>query len=213
MKIHEIIANLGNLFLLVNTILFFKSYRKNSIAFRIFFYYLLLCLIVQGTYSILYNLKIDNLFLSHYYFVGQFILLSAFFLKLNSKKIHKKIISYVLITTLSLLAIYYIKYPEKYFKFNLLEIIITSIPLLIYSFVFFIQVFESKKKKFIYINSGIFTYIICSTLLFSAGNIKSSIKNIIWYFNMSLYIVYQVLIFIEWYKHFRKKPLKIAGSA
>ncbi|MFY0629077.1 MAG: hypothetical protein JXR05_01780 [Flavobacteriaceae bacterium] len=68
---------------------------------------------------------------------------------------------------------------------------------------------------FIYIISGAFLYILCSTLLFVMGNYVANTKTpwyqSIWRFNNGLYILFQVLIFIEWYKHFRnkKEPFEI----
>jgi hypothetical protein len=103
------------------------------------------------------------------------------------------------------LGIYYSLYPANYYKFNAFEIVITSLPLMAYSFLFFIQKMEGSDRKFIYIISGFFLYILCSTLLFTVGNIESRIIKLIWYSNTVLYIIYQVLIFIEWYKNFREK--------
>jgi len=123
--------------------------------------------------------------------------------------LQKKIITFGLFIVLISLGIYYIIYPSNYYKFNIFEIIITSVPLLVYSFFFFIQKIEDADKKYIYIVSGFFLYLLCSTLLFTTGNIKAEIKKIIWHTNAILYMVYQVLIFIEWYKNFRKKELVI----
>ena len=148
--------------------------------------------------------KTPNLFFSHYYFVGQFIFLSLFYRNLEEKKLNKTITKYILIISLICIAIYYFKYPEDYFEYNIFEVFLTSIFLIIYSFLFFLKKIDSHDKRFIYINSGFFLYITCSTLIFAAGNIESSIKNILWYSNVSLYLIYQLLIFIEWYKHFRK---------
>jgi len=205
----EYFLNFGHIFLIVNTILFFKSYRNNSIAFKIFAYYLSVILIIQLTTKYLRFHKITNIYLSHYYFIGQFIFLSLFFKQLLTKELQKKIITFGLFIVLISLGIYYIIYPSNYYKFNIFEIIITSVPLLVYSFFFFIQKIEDADKKYIYIVSGFFLYLLCSTLLFTTGNIKAEIKKIIWHTNAILYMVYQVLIFIEWYKNFRKKELGV----
>ena len=151
--------------------------------------------------------KMQNLFISHYYFIGQFIFLSVFYITLESRVLIKKVIKGILLISLICIAIYYYIYPEDYFGYNVFEVFLTSIFLIIYSFLFFLKKIDSPDKKFIYINSGFFLYITCSTLLFAAGNVESSIKSIIWYSNVSLYLIYQLLIFVEWYKHFRK-PIK-----
>mgnify|MGYP007021920408 CR=1 FL=1 len=50
---------------------------------------------------------------------------------------------------------------------------------------------------------GLFIYILCSTLLFAAGNVKAGIKLYIWAFNVVLVIIYQLCILLEWYKNVR----------
>jgi len=207
MSLINILINLGNFALAINAICYFKSYRKNSVAFRVFTFYLLFSVIIQGVYFILYTLKIENLFISHYYFIGQFILLSLFFQKTLNTTLKKKLISITLLIVLISLTFYYFIFPLEYYKFNIFEIIITSTPLMVYCFLFFIQRIEGKNNNFNYLISGFFIYLLCSTLLFTTGNITSDIKKVIWYTNVILYIVYQVLIFVEWYKNFRKPQI------
>lgn len=208
--IHYIIY-FGHFLLGINIILFFKSYRNQSIAFKIFTFYLLIILIIQLISTYLRMNKIENLFLSHYYFVGQFVLLSLFFKNIFKEAIFKNIILIIVAFILITLGVYYSIYPKDYYKFNTIEIIISSIPLIVYCFIFFLRRVEGVDKKFIYIISGLFLYLLCSTLLFTLGNFvnssTSSFRKISWYSNALLYIVYQVLVFVEWYKHFRKKPL------
>lgn len=206
MSFYKIMLFTGYIILAINAFIYFKSYRGKTVAFKVFAFYLLFTLVIQLTSRYMNANKIENLHLSHYYFIGQFILFSFFFYKtVINKKIFSKVIPLVLIIVLVILTIYYSINPEKYFEFNEFEILITSLPLLLYSFLFFLEKIEDHNKKFIYIVSGFFIYILSSTLLFTIGNIPSGIKPLIWKFNAFLYIVFQVLIFIEWYKHFRKK--------
>ncbi len=210
MKLIEVIIYFGYIVLALNTIIFLKNYRNSSVAFKLFSFYLLIILLIQLLATYIKNSPIkNNLFLSHYYFIGQFILLSLFFKHILKKKTQKKIIKPVLVIVLVVLGIYYSIYPSNYYKFNIFEIITTSVPLIIYCFFFFMQKIEDSDKKFIYITSGFFLYILCSTLLFTTGNINlyASVKKIIWHINAMLYLIYQVLVFIEWYKHFRKSAL------
>ena len=108
---------------------------------------------------------------------------------------------------LSSICIYYLMYPHKYFKFNNFEIALTSIPLIIYCFMFIVQKLEQTDKTYFYIVSGLFIYLTGSTLLFSTGNIKSPLKKYVWLMNGVLYIIYQSLIFIEWYKFLKKRKI------
>ena len=152
--------------------------------------------------------KINNLFFSHYYFIGQFFLLSLFFRSILNSKKALKTIDIVIILVLPIICIYYLIHPHKYFEFNNFEIALTSIPIIIYCFLFIIKEIGQKDKTYFYLVSGLFIYLTGSTLLFSTGNIKmfSPIKKVIWFMNMVLYLIYQILIFIEWYKNFRKVP-------
>jgi len=204
MSSYDLLANLGHLLVAINCILFFKNYRSYSTAIKIFAFYLATILIIQLISKYFRSHKIPNLYLSHYYFIGQFLFLSFFFKQLLKQAFHKKIISATLITVPSMLVVYYSLYPSAYFSYNIFEIVITSVPLMFYSLLFFIQKIGKKNNNFNYIVSGFFLYILCSTLIFIAGNIEAEIKKILWYINVCLYIIYQLLISFEWYTNFRK---------
>lgn len=203
MPIARYIIYFGHLLLLLNTILLIRSYRKQSVAFNIYTYYLILILIIQIISSYKSFYKTPNIHLSHFYFIGQFILLSIFFKNILEKKSLKKITTFTLVIVVIAMGLYYVLYPSNYYKFNIFEIVITSVPLITYCFFFFIQAIDGTSKKFTYIVSGFFLYILCSTLLFISGNLNASIMKAMWAINALLYIIYQVLIFTEWYKNLR----------
>ena len=96
----------GILFLFINIIVFFKSYRSNSLAIKFFSFYLILTFLIQVLNSYYFKTKRNNLYLSHYYFIGQFILLSLFFKQLL-KSVYKKTITAGLYIVLITLGIYY----------------------------------------------------------------------------------------------------------
>lgn len=191
---------------MLNSILYFKSYQKNLIAFKVFSFYLFIILIIQVISSYLQEQELDNLYLSHYYFIIQFLFLSFFYSKLIKQITLIKVLTVIVI--ISIIIQFYIS-PEIYFTFNLFEIIICSLPIVLYSFLFLIQNIDKENKDFLYINSGIFIYILSSTLIFSSGNLmpnlSKSVNSIIWTVNVFLYLVYQILIFVDWYKNFRPK--------
>ncbi len=212
MPLFKIIIYLGYLVLAINTFLFFKSYRQKSIAFKIIPFYLLFCLIIQLNATYLSAHNIPNLYLSHYYFVGQFLFLSFFYKEILKSQIKKRVVNFFLSTIPIVIIILYIINPLNYFKFNLIEVILTSLPIVLFSIFYFSENLNSS-KKFIYLNCGVFIYLISSTFLFSVGNIVnlslSSFKKYVWILNAILYLVYQILIFIEWYKNFKlKKNIK-----
>ncbi|KGL61987.1 hypothetical protein [Polaribacter sp. Hel1_85] len=211
MNFQTIIIYLGYFILAINTLIYLKSYRKNTIAFKIISFYLLFSLILQLRVEYLKIGKEHNLFLSHFYFIGQFILLSLLYKNLLKKKLHKLILKITFVIILLVLSIQYYRNPALYDRFNLLEIVICSIPLIFYAFLYFILNIDSGKKDFIYLNSGVFIYLLSSTLLFVAGNyVSSSVSfwnRFIWSFNAFLYLIYQILIFVDWYKNFRPKKI------
>ena len=205
----------GYLFLAINLFLFSISFRKqNSKAYRVIVYYLLLTLIIQLLSAMIaYSNKTinngDNLFLSHFYFIGQFILLSLFYFHLLKMKILKKTLLLITLGVTFLLCYIFIDNHNIFFQFSLTEIVACSLPIVLYSLFYFFESFGVENKKYLILNSGIFIYLLCSTLIFSSGNLINGISNLltakmVWTINVSLYLVYQTLIFIEWYKNFRK---------
>jgi len=207
MNVAEILIYTGYLFLLINTIAYLVSCRKKSTAYKILLSYLILTIIIQAYSTFLSQKKLHNLFLSHYYFIGQFILMSLFFYKTLINKVVKKIICLVLLGVMLALSIQYFKNPELYYTFNLFEILITCIPIIFYCFSFMVQQIYTPEKRFVFFISGLFVYTLCSTLIFFAGNISGDTQRILWRVNNSLYILFQLLILVEWYRNFRKKKI------
>jgi hypothetical protein len=192
--------------LAINAFLFFKSYRNRTVAFKIIAFYLLYTLILQLIMLYLASLKEDNLPYNHFYFIGQWVFLSFFFMEeLKNKALSKRIKTYLLFALIAL-GISYSLNPESYEKFNTFEIVVTSFPLLVYCFIFFTKRVGSSNNNFMFFIAGLFLYILCSTLLFAAGNVSLSITmNYIWAFNVVLVIIYQLCILLEWYKNVRPK--------
>lgn len=206
----DVLKNLSLVLLLINVILYAYSYLKGnkSKAVKYFAIYLTLtfCVLVASLlivdYHELLHIKQNNLFLSHFYFIFQFIFLTLFFSQLFNKKQRRsqKIISAIVF---SVLIIQYTWNPELYYKFNLLEIFITSFPLVIYS-IFHLYNSLSKSGKFMYINAGILIYLSTSSLIFILGDYLSKIDRDIasyaWFLNRIFYVGYLILILIEWKK-------------
>ncbi len=209
MSLLDILIYTGYLALLINVIVYSVRVKNSTFSYRVFYYYLVFTLIMQAlteTFAILYR---ENLFLSHYYFAGQFIILSIFYGSIFKSKVLKKLVLTIFtLLCISLIIIYNQSFEYK--KFNLVEVLTTSIPIIIYALLYFIENIENK-KKFILVNSGIFIYLISSTFLFSSGNLinssNSSFRKVIWNLNGVVYILHLALIFIEWYKNFRKREV------
>ena len=201
-------ADIGYLILLINVILFIKGFSNNGKAFKIFTIYSVLIFIIQIIVNVLNYFKINNLFLSHFYFIFQFFLLSFFYLTILKINFQKKIINILLILCPFTLMIQYIINPNLFFEFNLFEIFITSFPIIIYS-TFYLYNLLNKKKDFYYINLGLLIYLFGSTVLFLVGNLVAKLDNnlndIPWILNSVLYIMYQIFILAEWKINFSKK--------
>lgn len=199
--------NFGFFLLAINTILFLIGFKKNATPFKILCLYSVFMAVVQAISSILASNGIHNIYMSHFYFWLQFFTLSAFFYSLLKQENIKK---YIKITTLVIATLgvaSYVYRPEQFFEFNLIEILITSFPLIIYALLhmFFLL---SEKKRYYYFVVGLIIYLFGSTIVFLAGNLMISTDHrlsSIWILNIFLYIVYQALISYELKTSFFKK--------
>jgi hypothetical protein len=204
----SIFANIGYLILLLNLILFLKGVRNAGTSYKIFTCYLGVIFVVQIVSMIMKKNHINNLFLSHFYFIGQFILLSLFYIKILKEKFQKKVVKFGLFLGLITLGIQYAVDVSLFLKFNLFEIFITSFLLILYATFHFYNMLN-EKKEFYYINMGVLIYLFGSTILFLVGNLtivlSPEMNKITWILNSILYIVYQVFILVEWKKSFSEK--------
>ena len=201
-QIDDLFEYVSILLIFINACLYIWSYRNfnKSIALKYFSVYLLISFTIILASTIMAKIPMNNLYLSHYYFISQFILLSLFYRSLFLKK-QKKLVVYFLFGILFVLAFKYYLKPSLYFKFNILEIFITSFPIIVYSIIHLYNSL-SRKGEYMFINSGILIYLTISTLIFILGDYLSGLNNgtisYIWMINKTLYIVYLVLILVEW---------------
>ena len=188
-----------------------KGFSVKRKAFTIFTLYLIVMFLIQMSSEIYIYNKEDNLFLSHYYFILQFILLSFFYIYILDNNFQKNIIKVSVPTCLIILGIQYYLNNNLFYTFNLFEVFITSFLLIIFSMFHFYNILN-EKKEYYYINTGILLYLFSSTVLFICGNLISKLdrkpSEIIWILNAFLYIIYQLLIFKEWWDFFLKKTNK-----
>lgn len=192
-------------FSLFLSILYLKSFIRNNKAFKIFTIYLVVISIIQlaSIYILKFGVE-SNLFLSHYYFISQFIFLSLFFKVL----LKFRWISWVLYAIILLLGVQYIKDPDIYFRYNSLGMAITQTIIVVYTILYFYKSL-SGKNEFLLINIGLFFYLLSSTLIFASGNlvfdlsIPMKISTLLFDINAVLYLLFQLLIFVEWWKYHR----------
>ncbi len=108
----------------------------------------------------------NNLWLSHFYFIGQFILLSGFYNQILKRNgLQTKIVRASLVVVLLILGVQFAYDNTLFFRFNLLEIVITSIVLVVLASFHFYNLLN-EKKEFYYVNMGVLIYLLGSTILF-----------------------------------------------
>lgn len=209
------IANIGYIVLGINLLVYLiKNKVNDEKPYKVFIIYLSFLVSIQIIIEYIQKFTPtgNNLYLTHYYFILQNIFLSYFYyLIIDSKKI-RLVIKVMLPLTLISLIIQYFFYPELYYVFNVYEIFICTIPVVIYALNHLFQTLSNSNKKYIYITSGILIFFLPHALVFSSGNLmpnlSKDVNRIIWQLNIILVLVYQSLIFIEWFKNFRKKRIK-----
>ncbi|MFD2041246.1 hypothetical protein ACFSJW_17905 [Flavobacterium artemisiae] len=151
--------------------------------------------------------------MSHLYFVGQLLLMGFFYYTLAKNTIDKKIILGGIIAGILVLIVQYGLDPSLFFKFNLLEITVTSL-LVVFFALFHLYNMLTSTKEYYYITVGIIIYLLTSTILFLVGNLtiglSENFKFLTWTLNAVLVLMNQLFILYEWKISFSKKavPLK-----
>ncbi|MBK0370370.1 hypothetical protein [Flavobacterium agrisoli] len=107
------------------------------------------------------------------------------------------------VIVLFLLVIQYANDPELYWRFNLVEVGLTSIPLILYALIFLIQNLQKSTHTYFYFCNGLIVYLTSSACIFLTGNSDSVLFTEpfvldFWFFNSLFYILYQFLIYKEW---------------
>ncbi|NRS89125.1 hypothetical protein HNQ02_002047 [Flavobacterium sp. 7E] len=198
-------VNIGYALLLMNTVLYFKGFSNQGKTFKIFTVYLLGTVLIQIASKTLLMLNNDNLFLSHFYFIGQFVMLSLFFKSLFKIKKQKLLANWILLIGIAVLAVQYSLSPNVFFRFNLFEIFLTSFLIIILAVVHLYNLL-TEKKVFYYCTVGMLLYLFSSTVLFFVGNLSALLSKeyqlLPWTLNALLIIVYQLFILFEWKKSF-----------
>ncbi|WP_395064024.1 hypothetical protein [Flavobacterium sp.] len=120
----------------------------------------------------------------------------------------KKIVKVSLFTITAAILINIVLDPNVIFKLSLLEIVLTSVAIIIYSTFHFYNML-SNKKVFYIINCGILIYLFGSSVPFLMHNLQVTYGRDFGYLianlNVILYTLYQILVFIEWKVNFSRK--------
>lgn len=208
-----LLSAIGTIILLINVVAYFTGFAGNSKAYKIFSVYLLSIFIIQALMEILARCNYSNLFLSGYYLFAQFIFLSCFFyylfLPVNNKK--SGFVKYFSAPLVIILLAQYFFDKGLYYTFNPPGFLVTSLVLVTYAVMYLAEML-TQKPFFNYATTGIFIYLISSSLIFASSTSIITLNNnmfaILWQINAVLFIIYQLLILWEWKQHFFRKTTK-----
>ncbi len=211
----EIPIYLGDIQVLLSIILFvvfFIGFSKYGKAYKIFTLYLGFIAIIQliTFYYALY--KWNNIFFFHFYFVGQFVFMSLFYYEL----LKNKLLCIILGIGLVAIGIQFAIQPNIFFEYHTYGVSITQSIIVLYAITYYYRSL-SVANPFMLINTGVLLYFMTSILFFASGNlllhldIPNETKRYIGLVNQFLYFVFQILIFVEWYRNYRVTTKKIPG--
>ena len=188
-------------------VLYLIGFLNKKKPYQVFTLYLVAIGIVQIFSEYLIKSGSDsNLHLFHYYFVSQFILLSLFYYYL----IKKKWIIWVLLAVIGLLTYQYFDNPSLYFQYNAIGLAVTQIVLVLYTIIHLYNSL-SQKNEFVIITTGLLIYLLSSIIIFASGNlvfdlnISKAVSRLLNDLNAILYLVFQIMVLIEWFQNYRKK--------
>lgn len=204
--IFNILGDIATYLAVAVSLLYITCFFKERAAYRFFALYLLVVGIIQlwsyyigrgGTHQ-------NNLFLSHYYFGFQFVLLSLFYKTL----LQKKWISWLIVPVLGVLAFQFLRDPELYYKFNPWGIVITTLPLVIYSTLFMLRAINDHRLPFTLVNASLLAYLLTMLIIFASSNVVIDLdisietKRIINHINKVLYMIFLLVVVVEWVKNY-----------
>lgn len=149
------------------------------------------------------NRGIENLYLTHYYSVGQFLLLSLIYYSFLKKF---QLVIPIGVAIFSSTFLYQLLDGRiVYDKFNTTGFLVSACILMIYAFFYFIE-HISEKKYWDTFNVGLFLYLGGSSIIFLTMNSWKDLEGwnmFIWTINASLSVLYQIFIFITIYRYYR----------
>lgn len=203
----KVIVDITVVLSIVLSIAYLIGFAKNSKAYKCLTAYLILICVIQVLSFYLVRIKSENnLFLSHYYYVSQFVTLTMFYYYLMREKWIVWLMGLVFI----FLGYQYINDPELYNKYNAIGIALTQTVLVLFALLYLYRSL-SVKNEFILVNIGLFIYLVSSVIIFTFGNlifdidVPRSVSRFLNDLNAVFYLMLQGLFLIEWYRNYRPK--------
>jgi len=190
---------------IIISLIYAIGFTRHSKAYTVFTSYLIYIAIIQVLLFI-YSIKsLNSIFLFHFYFIGQFLFLSYFYYLLLKSK---WVLALIRICSL-ILAYTYIDNPNIYREYHSFGAVLTHSLIVVFALVYYYRSL-SEKSTFLYVNSAILIYFLSSSLYYASSNLVIKLglpketQRYIGLINDFLYLVFLVLIYIEWHKNYRK---------
>jgi len=197
-------SGFGLILLFANVICFIvtKKYFKTNKLYKTLVLYLTVYFLIELICNVLGFLQPNsNIFVSHFAFNIQYLILSLFFYRLLKTKSLKRMTVALFVLFFIINTLYYINDPNLFWEFNLFEIAYISFVTIGLTLVHLYQNLGEAKYYF-YFTIGVSTYMLTSCLIFLTGNIELVFLEKpyidIWVFNSGFFILYQMLIYKEW---------------
>ncbi|WP_244533867.1 hypothetical protein [Flavobacterium micromati] len=153
----------------------------------------------------------NNLVLFNFFFIGQMVLLGLFYNKLMQTIRQKTFIICSIILGLMVLSVNFFLEPSQFFKFNLFQIALTSLLVVVFAMMHLYNILAGE-KEFYYVTIGMIIYLLGSTVLFFVGNLtiglSTEFKFFTWTLNAILVVLNQLFVLFEWKNSFYKKAVQ-----
>lgn len=194
MTSYQVLVWLGNIFLLINIIFLLILGKRLTGSLKLVTVLLIGIFIIQvSSYVLALNVE-SNQFLSHYYTIGQFFMLSIVFYQQLAKF---RLIVPIGAALFSSVLIYQLIYSTiSYNTFNTFGFLVSACILMMYSMAYYIE-HISIKRYFDMFNIGLFLYLGGTSIIFLTMNSWQDLKDwnyIIWSLNASLFVIYQAFV-------------------
>lgn len=203
----DLIIYSGYSVLFIDLILFTYSFFRKKKAKFFFLVYLFFSFIIQISMELCYHLHFDNLWMMNTFVIGQMILLGLFYRSLFKINAQRKFIIYAIGSGLLVILAQLYSDPQQIFKFNLFEITVCSLLVLVFALIHFYNML-TESKSYYYFTIGVIMYMLASTVLMLVGNLtvnlSKELKFLSWRLNAFLITLYYLLILVEWVVSFSK---------
>jgi hypothetical protein len=185
--------------------LFLSVFSKLSQAYLFHTLYLGFALFVLIGLKTCFENNINVYSISHPFLILRFLLLSLFYYFIIKNGFQRKIIICSVILIPIILFVQYLMQPNLFFVFNLLEIVLTTIPLILFGMFYFYNSI-GKTKKYYYVNYSLVIYQTGNFILFLAANLylfKFNILSLtVMNINSALSIICSCFVFWDWKVNF-----------